>query len=46
LEIFEGVLGGVKNFGRVLAQRCGDDGRDDKDDEEGSFFSALRPIDG
>ena len=46
MEVFEGVLGGLKDFGGLLAKRGGDDACESEDEEEGSFFSALGPVDG
>ena len=46
LQIFEGVLGGVKDGIGSLAEERSDDGFDDDDGEEGSFGSELGPYDG
>jgi hypothetical protein len=46
LEVFEGVLGGLKDFCGLLAKSRCDDACESEDEEERSFFSALGPVDG
>ena len=46
MQVFEGVLGGVKDRSGALSQGGRDDGFDDEDGEEKGLCSQLRPDDG
>ena len=46
LEIFQSVIGCVKNCGGAFAERRSDDGFNDNDGEERGLCSELRPDDG
>ena len=46
LQVFEGVLGGVKDCGGLFAKRCGDDACEMRMRKKGVLFPRSRPKDG